>query len=84
MHAPGLVYFEGEWPCDERELIETAAREAEADHSPPGGPGSPWVIIRKDLDFGTFYLASRFWETRVLSEESAPELADQIRQSGGQ
>jgi hypothetical protein len=82
MCVPGLIHFEGKWSNQERELVEKAAREAETEDASPHGPGCPWVIIRKDLGVETFYLASRLWETSVLTERSAADLADRIRQLG--
>lgn len=80
MAVSTLIHFEGPWPTDEREQVAAAAGEVEAQSSDrPEGPGSPWIILRKDLDPEPFYAASRLGEEDVLTGRSAEGLAERIR-----
>lgn len=84
MDTSNLVHFDGEWPTDERELLETTTWEVEtAKYSGPARPGALWVAIRKDTTGGKVYMASRQGENDVLVERSATDLANRIRSLSG-
>ncbi len=80
MRALDLVHFEGKWTAKERNLVAAAVENVEgAGRSYPEGPGDPWIMLRRDLDSETLYMASRLWENGVFVGRSASVLADEIR-----
>jgi len=75
------VYFEGQWSSGEREIVETAAEEAERAglSSPPDDFGAPWVATRQVVGDTHLYMASRQQGDSALLDRSAEGLADRIR-----
>jgi hypothetical protein len=76
-----LVYFEGSWSADERELIEAAAETAETAGlpKPSDALGAPWVATRQILGDTRLYMASRQRGDSALMDRSAEGLADRIQ-----
>ena len=75
------VYFEGQWSSGEREIVETAAEEAERAglSSSPDVLGAPWVATRQVVGDTRLYMASRQQGDSALLDQSAEGLADRIR-----
>lgn len=76
-----LIHFEGDWSSAERELIETAAEEAEATGLPDASDtlGAPWVATRQSLGDTRLYMASRQQGNSAMMDRSAEGLATRIR-----
>ena len=76
-----IVHFEGNWSTGERELITTAAREAEAAGLPDPSSvlGAPWVATRQTLGDTQLYMASRQKGSSALMDRCAEGLAARIR-----
>lgn len=75
------VYFEGQWSTSEREIVETAAEEAESASLPSHADflGAPWVATRQVVGDTRLYMASRQQGESALLDQSAEGLADRIR-----
>lgn len=75
------VHFEGQWSTSEKEIVGTAAEEAESAGLPstPEFLGAPWVATRQVVGDTCLYMASRQQGDSALMDQSAEGLADRIR-----
>ena len=76
-----LVHFEGSWSPHEREIVESAAEDAEAAGlpTPSRAMGASWVATRQALGGAHLYMASRQQGSSAVMDRSAGGLADRIR-----
>jgi hypothetical protein len=79
--SPPLIHFEGDWSPTERDLITTAAEEAEATGlpAPSDTMGAPWVATRQVLGDTHLYMAARQQGNSAMMDRSAEGLATRIR-----
>jgi len=77
-----LVHFDGSWSSHEREVVESAAEDAEAAGLPDPSDelGALWVATRQVLGETCLYMASRQQGSSAVMDQSAKGLAARIRQ----
>lgn len=78
-----LIQFVGQWPDDEKALVRPAIQQYEATATSSGTGSSagfePWVALVHTLDSGRrYYTAHRLEHERVVTAESAAQLAEKI------
>jgi RNase P/RNase MRP subunit POP5 len=82
--SPPLTYFEGEWSPEEKERLQAAVREVEADalSGVRHGPGAPWVLTSSRVGNTGVFVASRHGFAEVLTASSAGRLGEKISEFG--
>lgn len=80
METVGQIRYDGDWPANERTIVESAVKTVNAGiPSRTLGPAAPWILIRRKTGAEQVYLASYIQVENIATGRTAEALARGIR-----